>query len=221
MGHWECTGLAAQQIRDSSCWRTYICFCINFSVQGLHNSYSTLCFLINQSTGQIQPVPVPFLRSKNLGTLRTQHGLDHRVHLCASFLFYNIDFIIFTVCSRSCFIDIYSTPLCAKTVEYFVASIDIHLLVAPPPSAYFTQMVFRCRNCFLLLILDWVYNMLLKSIAHMLCLGRVSIQPFQQEYESHVLKLQQHNILSLDLLCKDLSRKIETSQFLRDRESVF
>lgn len=63
--------------------------------------------------------------------------------------------------------------------------------------------------------------MLLKSIAHMLCLGRVSIQPFQQEYESHVLKLQQHNILSLDLLCKDLSRKIETSQFLRDRESVF
>lgn len=177
--------------------------------------------LINQSAGQIQPVPVPFLRSRNLGTLWTQHRLDHWVHLCANFLFYNIDFIIFTVCSRSCFIDIYSTPLCAKAVEYFVASIDIYLLVAPPPSAYFTQMVFRCCNCFLLLILDCVYNMLLKTIALTLCLGRVSIQPFQHEYKSHVLELQQHNILSLDLFCKDLSRKIETSQFLRGCESVF
>lgn len=86
-------------------------------------------------------------------------------------LFYNIDFIIFAVCNRSCFIDIYSTLLCAGAVEYFVASIDIHLLVASPPSAYFTQMVFRCCNCFLVLILDCLYNGLPKTIAHVVSLA--------------------------------------------------
>lgn len=86
-------------------------------------------------------------------------------------LFYNIDFIIFAVCNRSCFIDIYSTLLCAGAVEYFVASIDIHLLVASPPSAYFTQVVFRCCNCFLVLILDCLYNGLPKTIAHVVSLA--------------------------------------------------
>jgi len=163
-------------------------------------------FLINRSTGQIQPLPVALLRSRSLGARLTQQCVDHRVHLCANFLFYNIDFIIFTVCSGSCFIDIYSTPLCANAVEYFVASIDIHPLVASPPSAYFTQMVFRCCNCFLLLILDCVYNMFPKTIAHMLCLTTVSVQLFQQEYKSHILKLQQHNILCLDLNGKTLQK---------------
>lgn len=109
-----------------------------------------------------------------------------------TFLFYNIDFIIFTVCSRSCFIDIYSTPLGANAVEYFVAGIDIHLLVASPASAYFTQMVFRCCNCFLLLILDCIYNMLPETMAHMLSLATALVQPFQQECKSHILKLQHH-----------------------------
>lgn len=105
-------------------------------------------FLINQSTRQIQPLSVLLLRFGNLGALVAHHCLDPRVHLCANFLFYNIDSIIFTVCSRSCFIDIYSTPVCASAVGYFVASIDIHLLVASPPWAYFTQMVFICYHCF-------------------------------------------------------------------------
>lgn len=137
-----------------------------------------------------------------------------------SFLFYSIDFIIFTVCSRSCFIDIYSTPPGANAVEYFVAGIDIHLLVASPASAYFTQMVFRCCNCFLLLILDCIYNMLPETMAHMLSLATALVQPFQQECKSHILKLQHHNVLSLDLLFKDLSRKMETSQFWIDCEGV-
>lgn len=137
-----------------------------------------------------------------------------------TFLFYNIDFIIFTVCSRSCFIDIYSTPLCANAVEYFVAGIDIHLLVASPASAYFTQMVFRCCNCFLLLILDCICNMLPETMAHMLSVAIALVHPFQWECKSQVLKLQHLNVLSLDLLFKDLSRKRETSQFLIDCEGV-
>lgn len=143
------------------------------------------------------------------------------VFICVlTFLFYNIDFIIFTVCSRSCFIDIYSTPLCANAVEYFVAGIDIHLLVASPASAYFTQMVFRCCNCFLLLILDCIYNILPETMAHMLSLATALVEPFQQQCKSHLLILLHHNVLSLDLLFKDSSGKMEISQFLIDCEGV-
>lgn len=54
----------------------------------------------------------------------------------------------------------------------------------------------------------------------MLSLAIALVHPFQQECKSHVLKLQLHNVLSLDLLFKDLSRKMETSQFLIDCEGV-
>lgn len=62
--------------------------------------------------------------------------------------------------------------------------------------------------------------MLPKTIADVVSLAGVSVQPLQQEYESHLLKLQQLNILNPDLLYKDLPSTTETRQLLGDHEGA-